>query len=136
MSDELVGPTDLAIGGIYADDEGIAWAVVGRDERGAALLGVPADVPDWGGLLLETDGALYDSDRFVGYLEGLRPTGRTAACRSCGAPLVASPGSDPANHRRGCAWLKLLVRAVARGVASPSGRWLRAPTPGDLVPPG
>jgi len=134
VSGELVDPAALTIGGVYQDDEGTSWGVVGRDERGAALLGVPASAPDWDGLLLETDGALYVSDRFVGHLEGLRPTGRTVSCRACGAPLVASPGSDPANHRPGCAWLTLLVRAVARGVASPSGRWLRAPTPEDLAP--
>lgn len=133
MSADLVPAPDLALGRVYRDDEGVAWAVVGRDARGAALLADPASAPDWGGVLLEPDGAWYEDDRYVGHVEGLSETGDSAACRGCGAPLVASPGTDPANHRPGCPWLTLAVRAVARGIASPSGRWLRDPTPEDLA---
>lgn len=131
MSDGLVAPDALAIGRVYRDDEGVAWAVVGRDERGAMMLAVPGDAPDWAGVLLEPDGGWYESDRFVGYVEGLVATTERAACRGCGAALVAVPGTDPANHRPGCPWLTLAVRAVARGVASPTGRWLRPAQPED-----
>jgi hypothetical protein len=133
VSDDLVAPDALAVGRVYRDDEGLAWAVVGCDERGAARLAPPAEAPDWGGVLLEPDGGWYEADRFVEYIEGLRATAERAACRGCGAPIVAAPGTDPANHRPGCPWLTLAVRAVARGVASPSGRWLRPPRPDDLA---
>lgn len=133
MSAGLVPASNLDVGRVYRDDEGVAWAVVGRDERGAALLAAPASAPDWAGVLLEPDGAWYEDDRYVGHVEGLLETGDSAACRGCGAPLVASRGSDPANHRAGCPWLTQAVRAVARGIASPTGRWLRAPTPDDLA---
>ncbi len=134
--DDLVPPDGLAIGRVYRDDEGNPWAVVGRDDRGAALLGVPDAAPDWAGVVLEPDGAWYEDDRFVGHVEGLLATGESAACRGCGAPLVTSPGTDPANHRPGCPWLTLAVRAVARGIASPTGRWLRPPEPQDLARSG
>jgi hypothetical protein len=121
------------VGGVYLDDEGIPWAVVGRDERGAAMLGVPAAAPDWSGVLLEPDGGWYESDRYIGHVDGMVAAADRAACRECRAPLVASPSTDPLNHVAGCSWLKLAVRAVARGVSSPAGRWLRPPDPDDLV---
>ena len=135
MSGELVAPDDLLVGRVYRDGEGRSWAVVGRDERGAAMLADPASAPDWGGVILEPDGGWYDDDRFTGYVEGLVATGDQAACRGCGAPLVASPGADAANHRPGCPWLTLAVRAVARGIAAPTGRWLRHPASDDLAGP-
>ena len=133
MSEERTTPDDLVVGRVYRDDDGLAWAVLGRDERGAIRLAAPSEVPDWDGVILEPDGGWYDADRFVGYVEGLLPTDERAACRSCGAPVVAALGTDPANHRPGCPWLTLAVRAVARGLASPTGRWLRPPLPGDLA---
>jgi hypothetical protein len=137
VSGDLVEAAALELGAIYLDDEGTRWAVVGHDERGAALLTAPpSDAPDWHGVVLEPDGAWYESDRFIGYVEGLTPTGRRAVCRACGAALVATPGASAANHRPGCAWLTLAVRAVARGIASPTGRWLRPPRDEDLVDPG
>lgn len=133
MSNERVPPEALVVGGVYLDDEGVPWAVVGRDERGAAMLGVPAAAPDWSGVLIEPDGGWYESDRYIGQVAGMVPVAELAACRECRAPLVTSPPTDPANHVAGCPWLKLAVRAVARGVASPAGRWLRQPGPDDLV---
>ena len=135
MSDDPVSPADLAIGGVYRDEDGVAWAVVDRDDRGAVRLARPADAPDWHGVLLEPDGAWYEDDRLVDHVEGLVATGESAACRGCGAAIVAAPGTDPANHRPGCPWLTLAVRAVARGIASPTGRWLRHPMPEDLAGP-
>lgn len=131
-----VGPSELVLGRIYRDEEGLAWAVLGRNRRSAVLLTAPEDVPDWRGVLVEPDGAWYEEDRFTGVVEPLVPTGEAASCRSCGAALVAWPPGAPANHATGCAWLTLAVRAVTRGIASPSGRWLRAPDLADLAPPG
>jgi hypothetical protein len=133
VSDDLVAPDALAVGRVYRDDEGLDWVPLGRDERGAVRLTPPAEAPDWDGVLLERDGGWYEADRFVGYVEGLLPTDERAACRGCGASIVAGPGADPANHRPGCPWLTLAVRAVARGLASPTGRWLRPPLPGDVA---
>jgi hypothetical protein len=133
VSNERVPPHALVVGGIYLDDEGVPWAVVGRDERGAAMLGVPAAAPDWNGVLLEPDGGWYESDRYIGHVDGMVAVAELAACRECRAPLVASPPTDPINHVAGCLWLTLAVRAVVRGVSSPTGRWLRPPVPGDLV---
>lgn len=133
MSEEWIAPGELIVGRVYRDDNALAWAVLGRDERGAVRLAPPAEAPDWDGVLLERDGGWYEADRFVGYVEGLAPTDERASCRACSAPLVTAPGTDPANHRPGCPWLTLAVRAVARGLASPSGRWLRPPLPDDLA---
>ena len=98
MSDDRVDPEALAIGHVYRDHNGLAWAVLGRDERGAVRLAPPAEAPDWGGVLLEPDGGWYEDDRFLGYVEGFTPTRDRAACRGCGAPLVEEPGTDPANR--------------------------------------
>ncbi len=136
MSGDPVDPGALEIGAIYRDDDGTRWAVVGRDDRGATLVtSPPSEAPDWHGVLIEVDGAWYESDRFVGHVRGLIATGEQAACRGCGGRLVASPGTSPANHHAACPWLAGAVRAVARGVASPSGRWLRPPAPGEVAAP-
>jgi hypothetical protein len=133
VSSERVPPEALVVGGIYLDDEGVPWAVVGRDGRGAAMLGVPAAAPDWSGVLLEPDGGWYEEDRYIGHVDGMVAVAEQASCRECRAPLVTAPATDPLNHVPGCQWLKLAVRAVARGVSSPTGRWLRPPGPDDLV---